>query len=166
MPDPISVATASVDETRAVAGAVAALVEPGDVLVLGGDLGAGKTAFTQGFGRALGIEEPIVSPTFTIERRYQGRVMLHHLDVYRLESFHEALDLGLSEALDDGAVVVVEWGDAIATVLGMDYLHVHLTLGAGDDDRVLEFTVHGPRWGDRVDALRNVTAASGPDGVR
>lgn len=128
------------------AAAIAALVGPGDVIVLGGDLGAGKTAFTQGLGAALGVGEPIVSPTFTIERVYEGRVVLHHLDVYRLDHLHEALDLGLDEALDDGGVAVVEWGEAITGVLGRDYLLVRLALGEADDDRVATFDLHGPGW--------------------
>jgi len=117
------------------------------MLVLGGDLGAGKTAFTQGLGAALGVNESIVSPTFTIERIYDARVRLHHLDVYRLENLHEALDLGLDEALDDGDVCVIEWGEAISGVLGSEHLLIQLALGAGDDDRRITFTGHGSRWG-------------------
>lgn len=146
--------TDSVDATRAFASAVASLIEPGDVIVLGGDLGAGKTAFTQGLGAALGVDEHIVSPTFTIERIYQGRLRLHHLDVYRLDHLHEALDLGLDEALDDGDVCVIEWGEAISGVLGFDYVLIRLGLGSGDDDRLVEVTTVGPRWQARLEALR------------
>ena len=154
-PKPTVVArTASVVDTRALAAEVAALIGPGDVVVLGGDLGAGKTAFTQGLGAALGVTEQIVSPTFTIERVYEGRLTLHHLDVYRLDNLHEALDLGLDEALDDGEVAVVEWGEAVSGVLGRDYLLARLALGAGDDDRTVTFEAHGPRWAARVEALR------------
>jgi tRNA threonylcarbamoyladenosine biosynthesis protein TsaE len=145
--------TASVEATQAVAAELAAFVSAGDVIVLGGDLGAGKTAFTQGLGAALGVSEPIVSPTFTIERIYDGRVRLHHLDVYRLEHLHEALDLDLAEALDDGDVAVVEWGEAISGVLGRDYLLVRLALGSGDDDRIITFEPHGPAWQARAGAL-------------
>ena len=159
MSDPIRAWTTSVEQTREVAGAIAGLVEPGDVLVLGGDLGAGKTAFVQGLGRDLGIEEHIVSPTFTIERIYDGRVRLHHLDVYRLDHLHEALDLGLAEALDDGDVAVVEWGDAILSVLGFDYLHIALELGDADDERTLELTPHGERWAARYRSLADALAA-------
>ena len=160
--------TESVDETRALAAGAAVLIGPGDVVVLGGDLGAGKTAFTQGLGAALGVTEQIVSPTFTIERVYEGRVTLHHLDVYRLDNLHEALDLGLDEALDDGEVAIVEWGEAISGVLGRDYLLVRLELGDGDDDRTITFEVHGPRWSARLGALRSAVApwssSAAPDG--
>lgn len=141
--------TGSPDQTRALASALAALIAPGDMVVLGGDLGAGKTAFTQGLGEGLGVNEPIVSPTFTIERIYDARVRLHHLDVYRLENLHEALDLGLDEALDDGDVCVIEWGEAISGVLGGEHLLIRLALGEGDDDRHLTLIGHGSRWRSR-----------------
>lgn len=121
--------TSSVDETRALARALAQLAQPGDLLVLAGDLGAGKTAFVQGFGAGLGVTEPITSPTFTLAQQYQGRLVVHHLDVYRLDQLGEVAELGLFELLDDGGVVLIEWGDAILPVLPNDYLEVRLTFG-------------------------------------
>ncbi len=158
-PTASSLVTHSVDETRALARALAASIEPGDVLVLGGRLGAGKTAFTQGLGAALGVTDRIVSPTFTIERIYEGRVRLRHLDVYRLEHLHEALDLGLDEALDDGDVAVIEWGEAISGVLGRDYLRLDLEIGDADDDRVITIVAEGESWKRRVDALEAAVAS-------
>ena len=154
--------TASVDETRDLASALAELARPSDLLVLVGDLGAGKTAFTQGFGRGLGIDEQITSPTFALVRSYTGRLDLYHLDVYRLDQVAEALDLGLSELLDDGSVTVIEWGDTIAPVLPHDYLEVHLRFLPADqpsgdttaaDRREVELVPVGPRWSARVRAL-------------
>jgi tRNA threonylcarbamoyladenosine biosynthesis protein TsaE len=151
--------TSTPDETRAVAGAVAELVVPGDVVLLAGELGAGKTAFTQGFGAALGIVDRIVSPTFTIAREYTGgRLVLHHLDVYRLEHLREATDLGLSELIDDGGVMVIEWGDAIAPVLPADYLEVQISFGDGDDDRCMTLTTVGNRWTARRRGLADALA--------
>ncbi len=161
VPVAFAVVTRSVEETRALARAVADLVEPGDVVVLGGQLGAGKTAFTQGFGAELGVTGRIVSPTFTIERIYDGRLRLRHLDVYRLEHLHEALDLGLDEALDDGDVAVIEWGEAIAGVLGRDFLLIRLELGDGDDDRTIGITPEGESWTRRAGALTAAVAAAG-----
>ncbi len=151
-------ATASVDETRDLGAAVAALARPGDVVVLAGDLGAGKTAFVQGFGRALGVVERITSPTFTLVHVYEGRLPIHHLDVYRLDQVNEALDLGLAEMLDEGGVVLIEWGDAILPVLPHDLLEVRLTFGADDDDRALDLRPIGPRWGARRAALTTALA--------
>ncbi len=148
--------TSSVDETRDLAAALAALARPRDVLVLAGDLGAGKTAFAQGFGRGLGVAERITSPTFTLVHVYDsGRLPIHHLDVYRLDQLSEALDLGLAEMLEEGGLVLIEWGDAISPLLPQDYLEVRLTFGAGDDDRQLTIRPVGVRWGGRpiADAL-------------
>jgi tRNA threonylcarbamoyladenosine biosynthesis protein TsaE len=150
--------TTSVDETRDLAAALASLARPGDVLVLAGDLGAGKTAFVQGFGRGLGVPDRITSPTFTLVHVYEGRLPVHHLDVYRLGQLSEALDLGLPEMLDDGGVVLIEWGDAILPVLPHDYLEVRLTFGPGDDDRYVAFRPVGPAWGPRTDALVTILA--------
>lgn len=151
---PLLATTASVDETRDLASALAALARPGDIIVLAGDLGAGKTAFVQGFGRGLGVVQRITSPTFTLVHVYEnGRLPVHHLDVYRLDQLSEALDLGLAEMLDEGGVVLIEWGDAITPVLPHDYLEVRITFGAGDDDRRLALRAVGPRWTGRGDAL-------------
>ena len=160
----ISATTRSVDETREVGAAVAGLARPGDVVVLAGDLGAGKTAFVQGFGRALGVVERITSPTFTLVHVYEGRLPIHHLDVYRLEQVHEALDLGLAEMLDEGGVVLVEWGDAILPVLPQSLLEVRLTLGEGDDDRTIAFAPSGRAWAGREAGLRAALAPWAPGG--
>jgi tRNA threonylcarbamoyladenosine biosynthesis protein TsaE len=167
--------TTSPTETRALGGAIASLVGPGDVLLLGGDLGAGKTTFTQGFGAGLGVKEPVTSPTFTLVRPYEsapGRPSLLHVDVYRLDQLAEVLDLGLAEQVEDDAVAVVEWGIDAAPAFGPDRLEIEITLGsesadqaadqtadrASDDVRVLRLHPVGRRWMAQVDALRRVIA--------
>ena len=150
--------TTSVDATRGLAAAVAALARPGDLLLLVGDLGAGKTAFAQGFAGALGIDEPVTSPTFTLARSYKGRLVLNHLDVYRLENVAEAEELGLGELIEDG-VTLIEWGDTIAPVLPADYLEVHLTYGDDDDERDVAMRIVGPTWSARQ---RSLDEALGP----
>jgi tRNA threonylcarbamoyladenosine biosynthesis protein TsaE len=160
--------TTSVDETRALGAALAELARPGDLVLLAGDLGAGKTALTQGIGRSLGITDTITSPTFTLAREYQtGRLWLHHLDVYRLEQMEEVFDVGLPEMLDEGALTVIEWGDAIIPTLPADYLEVRLTFGVEDDDRELELHAVGPSWAARQRVLTQAlmpwsTAGGGP----
>ena len=148
------VATTSVEQTQSIAAAIADRCVAGDLLVLVGDLGAGKTAFVQGFGRAFGVEEPITSPTFTLARRYRGRLLMHHLDVYRLEQPGETLDLDLPELLDGDTVTLIEWGDAIVASLPADYLEVRLTFGDGDDDRMVELRAVGPGWSARERSLQ------------
>jgi len=150
--------TASVDQTRDLAEAVSSLARPGDVIVLAGDLGAGKTAFVQGFGRGLGVPDRITSPTFTLVHVYEGRLTIHHIDVYRLGTLGEAIDLGLPEMLDDGGVVLIEWGEAILPVLPHDYLEVRLTFGPGDDDRHVAIRAVGPAWAPREDAVAGVVS--------
>jgi tRNA threonylcarbamoyladenosine biosynthesis protein TsaE len=151
---PVRVASSSVDETRALAARLAPLLVAGDVILLGGDLGAGKTAFTQGLAAALGIRERVTSPTFTLVRAYDAaRFRLLHADVYRLEHLQEIIDLGLPELVEEGAVAVIEWGDHAAPVLLPDYLSIHLELGPGDDDRVIEMRSVGSGWRDRLAEL-------------
>jgi tRNA threonylcarbamoyladenosine biosynthesis protein TsaE len=152
------VRTDRLEATQAVGEALADLVQPGDLVLLSGEMGAGKTALTQGLGRGLGVTDRITSPTFTIAHEYAGRLTVHHLDVYRLEHLNEALDVGLSEILDDGSLVVIEWGDAIVPVLPRDFLEVRLAFGARDDDRELRFRLVGQRWVARERALAGVVA--------
>lgn len=150
----IRVETASATETQNKAAAVAGLVRAGDLLLLIGDLGAGKTSFTQGFGRALGVDTPITSPTFTLAQQYQGDALrLHHLDVYRLVQLEEVMDLGLGELLDDEAVVLIEWGDTIAAALPNDYLEIRISFESGDDDRSITLKPVGESWVARMGEL-------------
>ncbi|HEX9259337.1 MAG TPA: tRNA (adenosine(37)-N6)-threonylcarbamoyltransferase complex ATPase subunit type 1 TsaE [Acidimicrobiales bacterium] len=152
--------TSTRDATRALAASIAALARGGDLLLLVGDLGAGKTTFTQGFAAALGVGEQVTSPTFTLVRSYDGRVTLHHLDVYRLERLGETLDLALGELLDDEhAVTLVEWGDAVLAALPADFLEVRIELGEGDDDRRITLRMVGPSWAARWERLRAATEA-------
>jgi tRNA threonylcarbamoyladenosine biosynthesis protein TsaE len=146
-------ATASPEETRMMGAALAGLLGPRDVVSLTGDLGAGKTTFVQGAAAGLNVTEPVLSPTFTLVRRYRGTIPVYHLDVYRLERLQEVLDVGLDEILDEGAVVFIEWGDAIDPLLPPEHLQIELTLPAEGDQRQLELTWHGPSWGDRIERL-------------
>jgi tRNA threonylcarbamoyladenosine biosynthesis protein TsaE len=148
----------SLAATHALAAAVATLARPGDVILLAGEMGTGKTAFAQGFGRGLGIDEPITSPTFTLVRTYKGRLVLNHLDVYRLEGPNEAEDLAIGELLEAG-VTLIEWGDTIVGALPADYLELRFTLGDGDDDRDIKVRQVGPSWSARQ---RSLAEAMGP----
>jgi tRNA threonylcarbamoyladenosine biosynthesis protein TsaE len=154
----ITAATTSVDDTRALAAGLAALAAPGDLVILAGDLGAGKTAFAQGFAQGLGVEEPVTSPAFILVRTYEGRLPMVHLDVYRLDTMQELVDLGIAELLDEGAVTLIEWGDAVAPGLPADFLEVRLEAGAGPDDRRVTIRSVGPAWPPRARALKEVVA--------
>ena len=150
----ITATTKAPEDTRELGAQVAQLAQPGDVLLLAGDLGAGKTTFTQGFGRALGIAERITSPTFTLVRSYEGeRLRLHHADLYRIDDGSEILDLGLPELVDDDAVLLVEWGERAAPAVGPDFLDLRLEFGEADDDRRLVFRAVGSSWSGRLARL-------------
>ena len=131
------------------------LLEPGDVIIAGGDLGAGKTTLTQGIGRGLGSEGPIISPTFVLSRIHPstiGRPTLMHVDAYRLSTSYELDDLDLDAAVPD-SITVVEWGQGIAEGLAEDRLEIDIWTspadlsGVGDDsDRVVTIRAIGARW--------------------
>lgn len=156
--------TRSVEETRALAENLGEVLRPGDFVVLSGALGAGKTAFAQGVARGLGITEPVVSPTFTIVRQYEGRIPLAHVDVYRLDRLQELHDLGFDELLDD-RVTIVEWGDAAGPLLPAERLEVRMEQ-TGDEERTIEVLPHGESWHGRVRRLGEVFAAFDADRPR
>jgi tRNA threonylcarbamoyladenosine biosynthesis protein TsaE len=158
----LSLATHSATETIAVGAAVGRALRVGDLVVLAGDLGAGKTTFVKGIARALGVTEPVTSPTFTIVQEYDGTIPLAHVDVYRLDRIQEVHDVGFEELFDRRAVVV-EWGEAIARVLPRDRLVVRLDLrdDGADDDRDLVIVAHGPSWNARMPGLEQELGAVG-----
>jgi len=141
-------------ETEAVGEALGSQLRVGDLVVLTGDLGTGKTTFTKGLARGLGVTDRITSPTFTIVQEYDGRVPVAHVDVYRLERIQELHDFGFEELLEQ-RVTVVEWGEAIALVLPRDRVDVRIVMDeeSGDDGRVLEITAAGTSWHARRPAL-------------
>lgn len=142
--------TNSAGETQQLAACVAELSIARDLILLVGDLGAGKTAFTQGFGRSLGITDAITSPTFTLAKEYSGRLRLHHLDVYRIEELEEVRDLALPELLEGESVTVIEWGDQIVPALPQDYLEIRLEYGSKENERDITISLVGTSWKERM----------------
>lgn len=134
-------------ETRAVAARLAPVLRPGDVVVLAGGLGAGKTLFTGGVATGLGVEEPVVSPSFVLMRQYRsGFIPIVHVDVYRLGSINEFEDLDVFELAADG-VLIIEWGDAVETAVPDDHLRVEFTV-EDDETRLIRFVPFG-EWARR-----------------
>lgn len=139
--------TRSAEETRALAARLGAQLQAGDTLCLVGDLGAGKTTWTQGLALGLGLppEEPVNSPTFTLVSEHPGgRVPLYHFDVYRLPDPSGLYDLAFDEYLSGDGVVVIEWADKIADALPPDRLDIAFTLDA-PDTRQIVITARGGR---------------------
>jgi tRNA threonylcarbamoyladenosine biosynthesis protein TsaE len=168
-PDPVRLRTESADDTRALGAALAKSLRPGDLVLLAGDLGAGKTTLAQGIGTGLGVPDHVTSPTFTLVRSYPCptpppsadgqppstavvRTFLH-ADLYRLEHLGEVVDLAIAELVEDDAVAVVEWGDVAEPVLGADAITVRLDEGHGDDERRVTISVTGPSPEPRRDEL-------------
>ena len=141
------------DATIALGKKIGQQLVAGDVLVLDGDLGAGKTTFTKGLAAGLEIPDIIKSPTFTIIHEYQdGRLPLYHMDAYRLEN-GGAEDLGLEEYFDGDGVSVVEWAEFVEDELPADFLAIHFKRTDDDNTRVLEFEPHGQHFDQNVKSV-------------
>jgi len=136
-------------DTHALGRELAALARPGDLLVLVGPLGAGKTALTQGIGAGLGVREPVTSPTFVIARVHRdGRIPLVHVDAYRLGGHADVDDLDLDVTVAS-SVTVVEWGQGMVEQLADEHLEVRLDRGE-DDVRTVVLVAHGTGWEQRL----------------
>lgn len=166
--------------TQAVAATVARHLAAGDLVALTGELGAGKTCFVQGAARELGVREPVRSPSFMLRRDYEGSLGITHLDVYRLDTLSDVLDLGHDDPGQEGRVTFIEWGDAIRPLLPPDHLEVEFRLppplapgsaappgptvvsdgagpaggpGADAEPRTLVLRAHGPAWLRRIEPV-------------
>jgi tRNA threonylcarbamoyladenosine biosynthesis protein TsaE len=137
--------TTSAKETKKLAARLGELLQPNDVILLNGDLGAGKTTFTQGLAEGLGIHAPVTSPTFTLVHEYRGgRLLLFHFDSYRLAGAEEIADLGFEEYLERGGVVVVEWAERLGWL--MPNVRLDVTLSGEGDSRTIQLEPHGNRY--------------------
>lgn len=162
--DEVLVVSRGVVDTQRVAACLVPHLAAGDVVLLDGELGAGKTAFTQGLAAAAGVIDVVTSPTFTLVRPYRTTVGfdLVHVDVYRLEGPAEIAALGVAEMVEEDAVAVVEWGSRAAPALGAELLWVELAPTDDDvDGRTVVVRVVGPGWRRRWAALRNDLLALG-----
>lgn len=169
----LGVTSESAEETRILGASLAPLLVPGDVLSLNGDLGAGKTVFVQGLATALGVVQRVSSPSFTLVQEYQARYPIVHLDVYRLNSLQEVIDLGFEELLDPAAILVVEWGEAVRPLLPSRYLEIEIRRSDPEHEnrRHLTFSPSGDEWSRKLGAMRATAetlldAASAEPGMR
>jgi tRNA threonylcarbamoyladenosine biosynthesis protein TsaE len=154
----------SADATRALAAVVARHLDAGDLVALTGELGAGKTCFVQGAADGLGVTDHVRSPSFMLRRDYEGRIGVTHLDVYRLDTLDEVVDLGHDEPGQAGRVTFVEWADAIRPLLPADHLEVEFRLPPAsaldrpstaevEEERTVFLRPHGRAWHERIPAL-------------
>jgi tRNA threonylcarbamoyladenosine biosynthesis protein TsaE len=149
------------EDTRALGAALGELLRPGDLVVLVGPLGAGKTALTQGIGAGLGVREPVTSPTFVISRVHRdGRIPLVHVDAYRLGGMADVDDLDLDASVSE-SVTVVEWGEGLVEQLAEEHLLIRLDRG-DDDVRTAVLVPYGPSWTARLDGVAAGTRSADP----
>jgi tRNA threonylcarbamoyladenosine biosynthesis protein TsaE len=161
---PVILRSESVERTHALGRALGQLARAGDVILLEGELGAGKTAFTQGIGQGLSVAATINSPTFTILKEYEGRLPLYHFDLYRLDEPDELYDLGFEDYFTGDGVCVVEWAergefkDDEEPVWDGDWLRVALSI-TGEDERTLACTAEGVRGQQLLSAFAGATGS-------
>lgn len=151
--------THSPEETQRLGRLLGEAAQPGDVFLLLGPLGAGKTCLTQGIAWGLGFKEHARSPTFVLMTRYQGRLTIYHVDLFRLEDALEASDLGLEEYLGGDGVCVIEWADRAVELFGGRGLWVELDYGKTDSERVVRIAAQDARHQALIDAIASQAKA-------
>ena len=149
----LELTTTSPDETRRIGRVLGEVARPGDVFLLTGELGAGKTCLTQGILRGLGSDETARSPTFVLVSEYSARMTLYHVDLYRLKGGADVLDLGLEEYLEGDGVTVVEWADRVPGLLDEQHMSIELQHVA-DETRRMKVSADGAAFADALAALR------------
>ena len=156
IPERLDVVTESADETRQLGRTLGTLARPGDVFLLEGELGAGKTTLTQGILWGLGGDEYARSPTFVLVAEYEGRLTLYHIDLFRLGAANEADGLGLDEYIEGDGLCVVEWADRAPDLFPQEHLGVHLER-LGDASRRLSLSCQVAQYSRYLDAVRSGT---------
>ena len=158
MTNPFALETRSPEETQELGRRLGAMTEVGDLYLLQGPLGSGKTTLAQGIAWGAGVTGYAHSPTFVLVHEYAGRIPLYHVDLYRLDLGDiEVDDLGIHEMLADGACMV-EWGEKAGAVLPADSLRIHLEFGPGAEDRRIALVPSGPRYETLVQELQAAAA--------
>lgn len=152
--------THSAAETERAGELLARLLEPGDVVALAGDLGAGKTCLVQGVARGLGVSEPVTSPTFNLLLVHPGRLPLYHFDLYRLERAEELEGIDFFETLESDGASVIEWGDRFPEALPADHVLVVIHR-EGESERRFEVTAQGARSERLAEAWVSLCRAEG-----
>ncbi len=140
-------------ETQQLGTDIARLVMPGDILLLIGNLGAGKTCLTQGIARGLGVEEYVTSPSFVLIHQFQGRLPLYHIDLYRLNLPQEVVDLGLDDYLYGKGICVIEWAEKGLSLMPPEYMLIKIDY-LNDTERILMFEAFSRHYMEMLDQLK------------
>ena len=150
----IKIASQNPETTRKVGQILGELAQPGDIYLLSGDLGVGKTCLTQGIAWGLGSQEYALSPTFVLMRELHGRLPVYHIDLYRLDQIQEISDLGLDDYLYGQGICVIEWAEKGLSVLPGEHLLVTISY-SGDNQRNLELNSQGKHYSKLLSSLRD-----------
>lgn len=162
MPKSLELMTVSVSKTQELAEKIGGSLKEGDIILLTGDLGAGKTSFTIGLAKGLGIKELVSSPTYTIVNEYRGRHPVYHLDLYRLETLEEMEVIGYEEYYYGKGITVVEWGDKISASLPDDYLGVSFKRTVDNENsRHLIFKGSSAKFDGQIQSISNMAKEIG-----
>lgn len=145
--------------TRKLGRELAGILSPGDVLILSGELGAGKTTLTQGLAQGLGVTTPVTSPTFTLIQEHRGRCPLYHIDLYRLEEPEAMLELGLEEYFGGEGITVVEWGERLKPYMPPAFLEIKMEYAK--DGRRAIITAQGPAYERVLEELKKIVGPGG-----
>lgn len=148
-------------ETFGIGKRLAALLRPGDILCLSGELGAGKTKFAQGIAAGLDIKEPVISPTFVLIREYAGRLSFYHMDAYRLSGPEDMEDLGYEEYFYGDGVTLLEWADRVKDILPGERLDIEIDKcfnGSQENRRVFIFNPHGERYHKMIEEFTKLVS--------
>ncbi|APC09400.1 tRNA threonylcarbamoyladenosine biosynthesis protein TsaE [Moorella thermoacetica] len=145
--------------TRKLGEELAGILNPGDILILNGELGAGKTTLTQGLAQGLGVTTPVTSPTFTLIQEYRGRYPLYHIDLYRLEDPEAMLDLGLEEYFGGEGITVVEWGGRLDPYLPPAFLEIKLEYAPKGRRAIIK--ARGPAYERVLEELKKIVGPGG-----
>ena len=141
----------SLEKTQAFGKLLGRIAEPADIITLAGDLGAGKTALTQAIGRGLEVDPKIyiTSPTFSLLQEYQGRLLLYHMDLYRLAGEEDIENLGFAEYIYGNGLTVIEWPERLGSLMPAERLHIQLLI-TGETSRTAQLTPYGNQWQKKV----------------
>lgn len=145
--------TESAEETSKIGEQLGRLVNKGNIICLSGDLGAGKTAFTKGIAKGMGVEDYVTSPTYTIINEYEGRLPLYHFDVYRLNDVEEMYELGYEEYFFGDGVVVLEWADIVREIVPKERLWITILNTKGDNSREIIIEPTGEAYDNIVKGM-------------
>lgn len=155
----LQLVTHSPEETRSLGRFLGQAAQPGDLYLLSGPLGAGKTCLVQGLAFSLGVKEYARSPSFVIVNRYRSRLDIHHIDLYRIQDEREADDLGLEEYFEGPGVCAVEWPERASSLFPQEHMWIEMEYGAKDNDRRIRLEARGDRYQELLHSLAGHLAA-------